>query len=92
MEEEVKDTAGKAAAAICDVLRYLGDVSYAILPRNVAHDLGDLNKTFWNGVRSAVDKEVEWTDERVAGGDRMREEWERRCEKEEPAETAEPAS
>ena len=54
--------------------------------------LGDLKKTFLGGVRSAVEKEIEWIDERVAGGDRMREEWERRCEPEEPAEAAEPGS
>ena len=92
MEQEVRDTASNAASAICDVLRYLGDVSYAILPRDLAHDFGDLNKTFWNGVRNAVDKEIEWIDERVAGGDKLREEWERRCHADQPEEASEPAS
>ena len=92
MEQEARETASNAANAFCDVLRYLGDVSYAILPRNVAHDLGDLNKTFWSAVRSAVEKEIEWIDDRVAGGDRMREEWERRCHQDNPAEAAEPLS
>ena len=92
MEEEARETVCNAANAICDVLRYLGDASYAILPPKVAHDLGELNKTFWSGVRSAVDKEIERIDERVTGGDRLREEWERRCHKEEPVEGAEPVS
>ena len=92
MEQETRETACNAANAICDVFRYLGDVSYAILPRDLAHDLGDLNKSFWNGVRTAVDKEIEWIDARVAGGDRLREEWERRCNTETSTGTAEPAS
>ena len=92
MEQEVRDTACNAANAICDVLRYLGDVSYAVLPRDLAHDLGDLNKSFWTGVRNVVEKEIEWIDERVAGGDKLREEWASRCQREEPAGAAEPAS
>jgi hypothetical protein len=92
MEQEVRDNVCNAANAFCDALRYLGDVSYAILPRDLAHDLGDLKKTFLGGVRSALDKEIEWIDERVAGGDKLREEWKRRCQANEPAEAAEPAS
>jgi hypothetical protein len=61
-----------------DALRYLGDASYAILPEDVAHRLADFKKTFWGGVRSLVDKELEWIEERVEGGDRLREEWHRR--------------
>ena len=90
--EETRQAASNAANAICDVLSYLGNVSYAILPRNLAHDLGDFKKTVLSGVRSAVEKEIEWIDERVAGGDRLREEWERRCEPEKPTETGESAS
>jgi len=56
MEQEVRNAACNAANAVCDVLRYLGDVSYAILPREVAHDFGDLNKSFWTCVRNAVEK------------------------------------
>ena len=92
MEQEVKETACNAANAICDALRYLGDVSYAILPQEVAHDLGELNKSFWNGVRNVVDREIEWIDERVAGGDKMRDEWRRRCQPDEPATASEPAN
>lgn len=80
MEQEVKDTACNAANAICDVLRYLGDASYAVLPRDLAHDLADLKKSILGTVRSALDQEIEWIDERVAGGDKMREEWKSRCQ------------
>ena len=31
---------------LCDAVRYIGDVSYAILPRDVAHNLADLKKSF----------------------------------------------
>jgi hypothetical protein len=55
---EVKDSVNNAAASLCDALRYLGDVSYAVLPRDMAHSLADLKKSFWNCVRSAVDKEL----------------------------------
>jgi len=92
MEQEVRETACNAVYAICDVLRYFGDMSYAILPREIAHDLGDLNKKFWSGVRNAVDKEIAWTDERVAGGDKMREEWQQRCRTEDASEAAGPVS
>jgi hypothetical protein len=90
--EETRQTVCNAANAICDLFRYLGDFSYAVLPREVAHDVGEINKTFLNCVRSAIDREIEWIDERLAGGDRMREEWRRSCKTEEPAEAAGPAS
>lgn len=63
-------------------LRYLGDASYAILPEDVAHRLADFKKRFWGGVRYVADKELEWIDARVEGGDRLREEWRRRREAE----------
>ena len=90
--EEARKVACYAANAVCDVLRYLGDVSYAILPRDVAHELGDLNKAFWSCLRSAVDKEIEWIDERVTGGDRLREQWQHACSQEEAPEGTEPVS
>ena len=60
---------------LCDAVRYIGDVSYAILPRDVAHNLGDLKKSFLTTIRSLIDKDIEWVDARVAGGDRVRAEW-----------------
>lgn len=70
-----------------DALRYIGDVSYAIFPREVAHNLGDLKKSFLTTIRSLIDKDIEWVEARVAGGDRVREEWQQKCrqDKSEPA-------
>ena len=67
---------------LCDALRYLGDASYAILPKDVAHNLGDLKKSFLSTIRSLIDKDIEWVDARVSGGDRLREEWQEKCNRE----------
>jgi hypothetical protein len=83
--EEARGSINDLCGALFDGLRYIGDVSYAILPRDVAHSLGDLKKSFWSNVRSAIDKEVEWIDERVTGGDRLREEWRQKCRREKEA-------
>jgi hypothetical protein len=79
---EARQSVNNLAEGVLGALRYLGDVSYAVLPRDMAHSLADLKKSFWNCVRSAVDKELEWIDDRVAGGDRMREEWRESCARE----------
>jgi hypothetical protein len=76
---------------LCDALRYVGDVSYAILPREVAHNLGDLKKSFLGTIRTLIDKDIEWVDARVAGGDRVREEWQQKC-RDKSAEAPEPIS
>src|SRR5882762_10425595 len=77
---------------LCDALRYVGDVSYAILPKDVAHNLGDLKKSFLGTIRSLIDKDIEWVDARVAGGDRVREEWQQKCHRNEADEAPEPIS
>src|ERR1044071_853996 len=77
---------------LCDAVRYLGDVSYAILPKDVAHNLGDLKKSFLTTVRSLIDKDIEWVDARVAGGDRVREEWRQKCNRNKTADAPEPIS
>ena len=64
---------------LCDALRYLGDASYAILPKDMAHNLGDLKKSFLSTIRTLIDKDIEWVEARVSGGDRLREEWQRKC-------------
>lgn len=63
---------------LCDALRYLGDASYAILPEDLAHNLGDVKKSFLSTIRSLVDKDIEWVEARVAGGDRLRQEWQQK--------------
>jgi hypothetical protein len=70
---------------LCDAVRYLGDVSYAILPEDLAHNLGDVKKSFLNSVRSLIDKDIEWVEARVAGGDRLRQEWRQKRDKSEGA-------
>jgi hypothetical protein len=77
--EAGRDPVREVAEAVCDGLRQIGDFSYAIMPRDMAHALGDLKKAVLGQVRSCVDWEVNWIDERVAGGDRLREEWRERC-------------
>jgi len=89
---ETSDSINNATNAICDALRYLGDASYAILPTNVAHDLANLKKSFLTNVRSLIDKDIEWVEARVAGGDRLREEWKRSCARDASSDTSEPAN
>jgi hypothetical protein len=73
-----------------DALRYLGDASYAILPKEVAHNLGDLKKSFLGTIRTLIDKDIEWVEARVAGGDRVREEWQQKCRDRADAASSEP--
>lgn len=89
MEEE-RDPINSVTNAICDAARYLGDASYAVLPRDMAHSLGELKKSFLSNVRCLVEKDIEWVDARVAGGDRLREEWKRACTRDEADVTGEP--
>ena len=77
--EEARDRVQNCADAIFDGLRQIGDVSYAILPKDMAHALGDLKKAVLTQVRCVVDWEMGWIDERLAGGDKLREEWREKC-------------
>ena len=89
--EETTESGKSVVNEVCDALRYLGDASYAILPKDVAHNLGDLKKSFLSTIRTLIDKDIEWVEARVAGGDRVREEWQQKwSDKSEGA--AEPAS
>ena len=78
--EDARDPIKNAAGAVCDGLRQIGDFSYAILPKDIAHALGDLKKAFLEQVRSVVNLEIDWIDERVAGGDKLRDEWREKCQ------------
>ena len=77
--EDTRDPIKNAAEAVCDGLRQIGDFSYAVLPKDIAHALGDLKKSFLSQVRCLVDWEIDWIDERVAGGDKLRDEWQEKC-------------
>ncbi len=86
--QSTNESSNSTIGAIKDALRYLGDASYAILPEDVAHRLAEIKKNFFGGVRCVVDKELEWIDARVAGGDRLREEWRQRHSQAEKDKTA----
>lgn len=77
---DTKDSTYRTGSVVCDALRYIGDASYAVLPKDIAHQLGELKKNFFSGLRSLVEKEIKWTEDRVAGGDRLREEWRREAQ------------
>ena len=85
--EEARRCVNDVAGAVCDGLKKIGDFSYAIMPRDLAHAVGDLNKAILNQIRSCVDWEISWTEDRVAGGDRMRDEWREKCRREYPTDT-----
>lgn len=77
--QDARDPVKDVANAICDGLRQIGDFSYAIMPRDIAHALGDFKKAMLSTIRSTVDWEIEWINDRVAGGDTLREEWREKC-------------
>jgi hypothetical protein len=79
--EDARDPIKDCATAVCDGVRQIGDFSYAILPKDIAHALGDLKKSFLSEVRNFLDWEIEWIDDRIAGGDRLRQEWRDKCRK-----------
>ena len=92
-ESESQSTSGNNVInELCDAFRYIGDVSYAVLPKDLAHHLGDLKKSFLGTIRTLIDKDIEWVDARVAGGDRVREEWQQKCHRNEGDEAPEPIS
>jgi hypothetical protein len=74
---ESKESTRCAGNTVCDALRYICDASYAVLPEDVAHQLGEFKKNLLSGMRRVIEKDIEWIDARVAGGDRLREEWRR---------------
>lgn len=83
---DVRDPVCEVKDAVCDGLRQIGDFSYAVLPKDVAHALGDLKKSLLSQIRCLVDWEIGWIDDRVEGGDRMREEWRQKCQQQTPTE------
>jgi hypothetical protein len=78
--EQANDPVQRCAEAVGDALKQIGDISYAILPADIAHALGDLKKAFLGNIRSAIDWDIDWINERVAGGDKLRQEWKEKCE------------
>ena len=60
-----------------DALRFFADATFAVLPRDTAHKLGEFEKNFWGGVRWCAERSIECIDDALAGGDRLRDEWRR---------------
>jgi hypothetical protein len=86
--QETTDSRYKTGNVVCDAVRFINDAAYAVLPRDVAHRLGELEKNFWGGVRWLVDKELEWINDRIAGSDRLREDWQQQARREESERSA----
>lgn len=77
--QEGRDPVREVAEAVCDGFRQIGDISYAILPKNMAHTLADFKKAVLTELTTAFQWQMEWIDNRVAGGDKLREEWREKC-------------
>ena len=77
---EPQDAIRDACNAFWDGMRQIGDFSYAIFPKDVAHALGDLKKSILSQLRSCLERDIAWIDARVAGGDRLREQWREKCQ------------
>ena len=76
--DNTNQTSNRSCDSVCAALRLLCDASYAILPRDVAHRLGDFQKNCWGAIGWFADKNIDWIEQAVAGGDRLREEWQQR--------------
>lgn len=85
--QEGRNCVNDVAGAVRDGLRQMGDFSYAIMPRELAHAVGDLKKAVLSQIRCVVDWEIGWIDDRVAGGDKLREEWREKCRQQSGADT-----
>ena len=79
MQQEVRSCANDVAETIRDGLRQIGDISYAIMPRDIAHAVADFKQAVIWSIRGALDSEINWINDRVAGGDALREEWREKC-------------
>jgi hypothetical protein len=88
--QEVRSCANDVANAIGDGLRQIVEFSYAIMPRDLAHAVGDLEKTVLSTVRAELDRDIEWLDERLAGADRLRDEWREKCRRTSADATSQP--
>ena len=72
---DTNDSRYKTGNPVADALRFLCDASYAVLPRDCAHQLGEFEKNIWGGLRWCAERSIERIDESLAAADRLREEW-----------------
>jgi hypothetical protein len=63
-----------------DAFRFIADASFAVFPRDTAYKIGEFEKNFWGGVRWLADRASDCVDDALAGGDRLRSEWQRKRE------------
>jgi len=77
--QEGRDPISDVVGAFKEGLRQIGDCSYAIMPKDVAHSLASLKKAVLSQITTCLQWEMEWIDDRVAGGDKLREEWREKC-------------
>ena len=78
--EDARDPIKDCATAVRDGLRQIGDCSYAIMPKDIAHSLASFKKAVLVQLTTALQWEMEWIDDRVAGGDKLRDKWLEKCE------------
>ena len=78
--QQDRDPIRDVADAVLGGLRQIGDCSYAILPRDVAHSLAGFKKAVLTQITTCLQWEMEWIDDRVAGGDKLRDKWREKCE------------
>ncbi|HSE17489.1 MAG TPA: hypothetical protein VLB46_10580 [Pyrinomonadaceae bacterium] len=76
-----RDPLRDVTEAVLGGLRQIGDCSYAILPKDIAHSVAGLKKALLTQLTTAMQWEMEWIDDRVAGGDKLREKWREKCER-----------
>ena len=76
-----RDPLRDVTEAVLGGLRQIGDCSYAILPKDIAHSVAGLKKALLTQLTTAMQWEMEWIDDRVAGGDKLREEWREKCQR-----------
>lgn len=78
--QQGRDPIRDVADAVLGGLRQIGDCSYAILPRDIAHSVAGVKKALLVQLTTALQWEMEWIDDRVAGGDKLRDKWREKCE------------
>ena len=78
--QQGRDPIRDVADAVLGGLRQIGDCSYAILPKDIAHSVGTLKKALLTQLTTALQWEMEWIDDRVAGGDKLRDKWREKSE------------
>jgi hypothetical protein len=76
--ERNKDPRYDTGNPVCDAARFIGDAAFAVLPADVARQIGEFEKNFWGGVRWLAEKKIGWIDDSLAAAERLREEWRRR--------------